>query len=458
MTFLTEAWFWRGTQSALFYYVSCAPYTKYAERRKKKTEAKGAREERKENEKLGIFQHPLPSERNPGWNEEIRVGPGPPPNRMTKAEKKKRRLLKLKPPGARDIESAGDSSTATGVTSVGPGDEAATSQDISRSSEEGWNRRRYQREDELLWGRMDEDLASSNSFSRVSSSARGSGTYYCARNPEVNELHPPVVSTQPTSKAEIQWMLQPPPKAKVMAGKERENRSRSGSGTSHGSSVGSRASSRRGGENLGRRIGEKIMEEKMAKDGHLHPTMASNSMSRINTSRSTLSFTSASTSKAGQNHDRDLSRDKASIDSLEMSQLNGNASYFPAYPPDHFLAPNAAARPQLPSIPSASRDGTSLIPRPRPALLSTASDSSLRTLQALMPNSPLVNSQGSHGIGPSLEIARSIGLPLSPREKHDQEDILQVENWQPELDPSDRWSLPIPNIALPLKQRWSMET
>ena len=173
MTFLTEAWFWRGTQSAVFYYLSCAPCTRVTDQRKKRKEIKRAKRDRKEKEKQGDFQHPLPSELNPGWNEEIRVGPGPPTNRLTKAERKKRRLSKLNPLSARELESAGvESSNGTGATSSSTTGGPAVSQDLSRTSEEGWNHRRYQREDEILWGRDDEDGMSSNGFSRVSSSAR----------------------------------------------------------------------------------------------------------------------------------------------------------------------------------------------------------------------------------------------------------------------------------------------
>lgn len=60
-----------------------------------------------------------------------------------------------------------------------------------------------------------------------------SGSYYSARAPPVNDLHPPVVSLPSPDVADNRWMLQPPPRASVMAGKERAtHRSRSGSGAS----------------------------------------------------------------------------------------------------------------------------------------------------------------------------------------------------------------------------------
>ena len=39
------------------------------------------------------------------------------------------------------------------------------------------------------------------------------------KNPEINELHPPVVSNLPNTREEAAWMLLPPPKAAVMEGK-----------------------------------------------------------------------------------------------------------------------------------------------------------------------------------------------------------------------------------------------
>ena len=66
-----------------------------------------------------------------------------------------------------------------------------------------------QREDEVLWGQK----------KRSSDKA----DYYIPRMPPVNDLHPPVASG-PKSRAEVRWMLQPPPSAKVMEGKESPNR------------------------------------------------------------------------------------------------------------------------------------------------------------------------------------------------------------------------------------------
>ena len=310
MTFLIESWFWRGTQSAIFYYLSCAPCTKVNDQRKKRKQAKRAKAER---EMEGTFRHPLPSGTNPGWNEEINLGPGPPPKRLNKEQAKRRKRILLKPPETRKLDSAGaPSSTGTGTTSMDTMDGQGISQDLSRTSGEGWNFRRYQREDEMLWGLEHVDTASSDGSSPALRVGKAGKYHYYARNPEVNELHPPVVSTQPTSRKETQWMLQPPPRAKIMEGKERANRSRSGSGNSGAGSTTSIGSSRRGaGENLGRRMGEKMIEEKLARGEGPPLAFSTISLRRVGSTHSMDSSTSKSTIQA-QRHDRDPKSTKSS--------------------------------------------------------------------------------------------------------------------------------------------------
>lgn len=154
--------------------------------------------------------------------------------------------------------------------------------DRSRLSGEGWNLRRYQREDEALWGidfhgpgqKIKDAIAKAgNSASRFVESRlsrTGDGTaeekpvsYFAARNPPVNDLHPPIVSTQPTSRDETRWMLQPPPSAKIMEGKERVVRSRADSN-------GSSRSRRIGEEPLSRQVTGKLVDAKL-QSGEMFP-------------------------------------------------------------------------------------------------------------------------------------------------------------------------------------------
>ncbi|KAJ4368294.1 hypothetical protein N0V83_006650 [Neocucurbitaria cava] len=227
------AWFMRGVQSAVFHYASCAPCTGYTDGRKRRREAKQARKVR---EKLQLedpdsYHHPGPTGTNPYWGEEIAMGPGPPP----------RRARRTNTGSTRAITTAGTQSSA--VSKGGSSLDVARTDGMRLSDDtledDNWNRKRYQREDEELWGHDDPSTplqgtvsGSSGGFHLGRPGTSRSGNY-SARAPPVNELHPPVVSLPSPDPADNRWMLQPPPKASVMAGKERaSNRSRSGSGAS----------------------------------------------------------------------------------------------------------------------------------------------------------------------------------------------------------------------------------
>ncbi|APA14798.1 hypothetical protein SS1G_06820 [Sclerotinia sclerotiorum 1980 UF-70] len=256
-------------QSVAFYILSCSTCAKISHRRKAKEQAKRERVEKHalETEQPGLYRHPSPFSTNPYWTEEIMMGPGPPSKKGYKKDKNGSR---------RGLNTAGQgSSYASSVgMSTDPGSSPTVVEEGSRISGEGWNRKRYQREDEELWGRdtqgpgqriMDAITRASESAGRMfgvdgrPSSRHGSDgnpeTYYLARNPPVNDLHPPIVSTAPRSKEETRWMIQPPPSAKVMEGKVRvSSRNRAGS---HGSS-------RRGTEGqLGRIVTEKLIDAKV---------------------------------------------------------------------------------------------------------------------------------------------------------------------------------------------------
>jgi hypothetical protein len=198
------------------------------------------------------------------------MGPGPPKKKGDKTDSKNASQRALNTAGQ---GSSYASSGAMSTTDAGSSPTAVT--EGSRLSGEGWNLKRYQREDEVLWGhdshgpgqRIIDAIAKAGSTagrlieSRLSRGGSGPveeenpGTYYLAKNPPVNDLHPPVVSTQPTSRDETRWMLQPPPSAKVMEGKERVNRNRAGSN----------CSSRKGGDvtPLSRQVTGRLVDAKL---------------------------------------------------------------------------------------------------------------------------------------------------------------------------------------------------
>ncbi|KAF1927914.1 uncharacterized protein M421DRAFT_101319 [Didymella exigua CBS 183.55] len=237
------SWFLRGVQSAIFHYASCAPCTGYNDSRKRRREAKRARKAR---EKLVLEQpetyyHPEPTGTNPFWDEEIALGPGPP----------SRRARRTNTGSTRCAAKAGLQSAVVSQSGSSVDGERARHVRLSDDSldDDTWNLKRYQREDEHLWGLDEAPVPVHQTTSASSSSGTGSmlglalktsrpgtsrsGSYYSARAPPVNELHPPVVSLPSSDVADNRWMLQPPPKASVMAGRERAtHRSRSGSGAS----------------------------------------------------------------------------------------------------------------------------------------------------------------------------------------------------------------------------------
>ncbi len=228
-------------QSAIFHYASCAPCTGYTDGRKRRREAKRARKAREKLvlEQPGAYHHPEPTGTNPYWGEEIALGPGPPP----------RRARRTNTGSTQCPTKVGRQSTL--VSQTGSSLDGDRTKDLRLSDDtvddDTWNLKRYQREDEDLWGLDDAPIPVQHTTSGSSSSGLGSmlgykmsrpttsrsGSYYSARAPPVNDLHPPVVSLPSPDAADNRWMLQPPPKASVMAGKERAtHRSRSGSGAS----------------------------------------------------------------------------------------------------------------------------------------------------------------------------------------------------------------------------------
>lgn len=291
-------WLWRGFQSAVFYYFSCAPCAKisYHRRRRKQTRRARAESEKAATEMMeqGIYQHPSPFSTNIYWREEMVLGPGPPP--------KNRHRDRSKTESSRELRSGGVGSSSITGTSSDTVVEDEASRIISEAGHDrqgggDWNKRRYQRDDEILWGGDIDDEDGTGIANR-----NGIGSYYYSRNPAVNDLHPPVVSKVSTRRSETRWMLQPPPSARIMEGKERLSpRSRSGSGVSSKSADSHR---KRDDVSLGRRFGERLMEEK-ARRG-VYPSISaatSTSMLRIPSGGSFRSseFTH---SPQGQPHDR----------------------------------------------------------------------------------------------------------------------------------------------------------
>lgn len=219
----------------------------------------------------GLYRHPSPFTTNPYWQQEIDMGPRLPKKTASKNSSQRGLTSSGKDseaPSVSECTNVGDSRINFGdSTTVIPEDDALS---------DDWNRRHgYQREDEELWGQwsgqkfMDALSKARVSAGRLMDSRKGpekevtqqerQDFYFSPKNPPVNDYHPPVVSSKAPGRAAHQWMLQPPPPAKVMEGKVPVSR---------GFSSASRSSGRAGpGEDiqLGRLVQEKLVQERLRK-------------------------------------------------------------------------------------------------------------------------------------------------------------------------------------------------
>ncbi|RAK97115.1 uncharacterized protein BO80DRAFT_198134 [Aspergillus ibericus CBS 121593] len=210
-------WLYRGAQSAVFYYATCTPCANSLDLHKRKKEAVRSQRQKDKIDAIVTDQprplaQPTAFSTNPGWAEEIALGPGPPARRGGHRAAHRRT----------DSWNTGVSADSTqDVSRTGGSSHKKDKSSLKHPLGDRWNRMRYQREDEPLWGQDVEVKGSSVGLSGGGKEDAGSTSkYYIARVPPVNDLHPPIVSG-PKSRAETRWMLQPPPSARVMAGKER---------------------------------------------------------------------------------------------------------------------------------------------------------------------------------------------------------------------------------------------
>ncbi|KAL3470616.1 hypothetical protein BJX99DRAFT_44771 [Aspergillus californicus] len=211
-------WLFRGAQSAVFYYATCTPCAESIARRKRKKEALRSRSQRETEYSEALvtdqprpFPQPAPFSTNPGWMEELALGPGPAKRRGGHRTATHNRV---------ESWDTNACSTASYQDDLSLTPSQRKDKHGARHLGDKLNRKlRYQREDEPLWGEELEVKGSSVGLSGRGKADTGAPSkYYTHRVPPVNDLHPPIVSG-PKSRAETRWMLQPPPSARVMTGK-----------------------------------------------------------------------------------------------------------------------------------------------------------------------------------------------------------------------------------------------
>ncbi|EAA34939.1 hypothetical protein GE21DRAFT_1112 [Neurospora crassa] len=453
-------------QSALFYYLACTPCLQL--RHEHRTQKK-AKKERKEKARIiaeqpHLYRHPDPYNTNPYWAEEIRMGPCLPkknkPNDASKSQSQRGLMWESrdgvsiatgsthaismaqpmtatpitptteetnnKPVGfvhpplvdvAADLATDAETETIrpdtrwpSSTSGVPEQHDDAVSAVLSKTASAttvgtDWNMKRYQREDEELWGYDDESIRTSYKFMDAIKQAGSSAGryvesklglekqvteedrynfYFSTKNPPVNDYHPPVVSSKPSHKNARAWMLQPPPPAKVMEGKVPVSRSASTMSVQSKRTMGSTMSTD-GRPSLGRIVGDKALEAKIQQrtangDGYLDPELYSvastmsrarskratnGSMARRTSSRLTTRSQDLSTGSDGSDEDnsstkapkrrttRRRSNRNAKPDSDENEEEDAYISKSPESLSSTHFPPHAAQRPKLPTIKSA---------------------------------------------------------------------------------------------------------
>jgi hypothetical protein len=220
----------RGVQSAIFYYLSCAPCAEARYRRKRKEEARRDRVDKDHLETLmpNLYRHPSPSSTNPHWQADIGMGPSKPRG-------------KKKPAGSTtESQNGGKAGTKKNSpngsalpSSVDLPRIKSSSSENAQAQEDRLTTERSQRVDEELWGSAKSSMSavslryqlndSTNSFGLArperARTRDSMSSYRSYRNPQVSDRHPSVV-TKVESKEDVAWMLQPPPVATIMAGTE----------------------------------------------------------------------------------------------------------------------------------------------------------------------------------------------------------------------------------------------
>jgi hypothetical protein len=353
-----------AVQSAVFYFMACTPCNQILHRRKAKIKAKKESEEKARvvAEQPHLYHHPDPFNTNPYWSEEIRMGPSL-PKKGKGGDSKTGSQRGLTTNGSRDLASVGTVSTiavghqtGTGnsaspktsttptpapmtlqgigsAPTVVPEEDAASatlSKTVSVSTGDDWNLKRYQREDEELWGHeisrtgqklMDAIKQAGTTAGRFVESKLGIekevteedryNFYFSPRNPPVNDYHPPVVSSKPAHRDALRWMLQPPPPAKVMEGKTPVSRTASMMSVNSRRTVGTSD-----GMSMGRRVGERALEARIRNGETPFEDLRLHSTSSLNRTRSRRATASTIATK-GRRRTRSYSLSTESEDSMD---------------------------------------------------------------------------------------------------------------------------------------------
>lgn len=245
--------FSRGLQSAIFYYVACTPCADARYRKKLKRDAQRDKADRDllQSQMPHLYRHPEPSSTNPHWEAEIALGPTLVRGKRKTPTSDSQRGLK---------GSATQSSNGSAIPSSLDLPRVGSRDSRRDSKANGFGP--VQREDEALWGSMNGVGSGDAGLARPAKArvrdTSSTGTSY--RNPALSDLHPATVR-KVDARQDIAWMMQPPPTAEVMSGKELPRRQASGSASASSVSPASHASS----VPLSRQVSERLLDREISR-------------------------------------------------------------------------------------------------------------------------------------------------------------------------------------------------
>ncbi|KAK3698462.1 hypothetical protein LTR37_016933 [Vermiconidia calcicola] len=479
----------RGIQSAIFYYLSCAPCTEARIRKKRKQDAVRGRADREAlyAEIPNSYRHPSPSSTNPYWQSEISAGPA----LMSRGGKKKNATNTSLGSGGRKV-------VKSSMTQRSDGSNRPSSADVNSTDgriDSKVHVQQFQREDEpWIPDASDERLGSSSTLdgsarSRITRPPKAKmaeeGSFSSHRNPMINDLHPATV-TNIGSREEARWLMAPPPTAAFMSGKEPASRSRSDSG-------GSRVSSR-SGVPLSREMSRRMIEQKTRNgEAPLTPTLSRESTLQV------------PGEPDGQRHDRSRTdeidfaledspsnrgkRRPFAVQTEDSTGSTGTIIRSPDLVPEPIRARKVASRPQLSTIVSDSmlQDDEDFRTRPmtpkenvrhsdnsvpeernridRRSAVLVKDDPSLKVLQDLAPASRILKAQVVSPEDLATHAKRTRGDSRHPNSLQDVQQQQQSDETTGGADMYDSWYTP--DFALPdwihehtkreVTERWSMD-
>lgn len=431
----------RGIQSAIFFYLSCAPCAEYRYRKKRKQEAVRNRAEREEleAEMPNLYRHPSPSSTNPFWKAEIELGPRPPP-RGKKRSPTVDDTRRLKSSGTHRSSDSHDRPSFDLQRSISQDSRYDSKLRVMHPALDDPNLLRPSRSTRSAARPFTAPDASETIAvpSRLRTKRSNmSETVRTHRHPAVNDLHPPV-APRVSSRDDVSWMLQPPPTADVMAGKQLTSRSRSDSNSSRRSMTTASL--------ISRQVSLKVPQEPIREDDAGSP------------------FDKADTngSEPGQDHDRTtaLSSGISRHDFIDKEHPTNGTTHLPTA-----TSPILSTSPTRPKIISAQSESHAHPKRHEPSLRITTSrssatelpsrssplvprdtvlpvDDSLAVIRALAPQSQLLATSAGHG----LTNHANEHEPRVPTMESWASSDFEVGEWvheQTKRDVLERWSMDI---------------